>query len=250
MPRRSENKKTKTPLINEFNFVSGRMLAGKYEVVSRLGAGWEGEVYLVRERFTGIERTVKLFFPQRNPGDRAARFYAKKLHKLRHCPVIIQYHTQEVITCRGVAVTALVSEFVEGELLSAFLERQPRQRLAPFQAVHLLHALTAGIECIHATGEYHGDLHMDNIIVQRFGLGFDLKLLDLYHWRAPKKENIQQDVFDLIRIFYDALGGQQHYAGQPPAVKAIVRGLKRSLISARFRSAGQLREHLETMEWS
>lgn len=247
MARRSE--KTRPPVISEFNFVPGRVLAGKYEVVSRLGAGWEGEVYLVRERFTDIERTVKVFFPQRNLRDRAARFYAKKLHKLRHCPVIIQYHTQEVITCRGLPVTALVSEFVEGELLSAFIARQPGRRLAPFQALHLLHALTAGIECIHATGEYHGDLHMDNIIVQRFGLGFDLKLLDLYHWRAPKKENIQQDVFDLIRIFYDALGGQAYYAAQPEEVKAIVRGLKRSLISARFRTAGQLREHLETMEW-
>jgi hypothetical protein len=34
-----------------------------------------------------------------------------------------------------------------------------------------------------------------------------------------------------------------------PEVKAICRGLKRTLILKYFRSAGQLREHLETMEW-
>ena len=51
-------------------------------MVTLLGAGWEGEVYLVRERGTGIERTVKIFFPRRNPRDRTLRFYARKLHKL------------------------------------------------------------------------------------------------------------------------------------------------------------------------
>lgn len=242
--------RAKPPVVDEFNLRPGRVLAGKYEVISRLGAGWEGEVYLIRERVTGIERTAKLFFPQRNVNGRTSRFYAKKLHALRQCPVVIQYHTQDVITYRGIAVPLLVSEYVEGELLSSFIARQPGKRLPPFQATHLLHALATGIECIHRLGEYHGDLHMDNIMVQRFGLGFDLKLLDLFHWSAPKRTNIQQDVIDLIRIFYDALGGQAHYAKQPAEIKAIICGLKRSLITRKFKSAGHLRAYLGTMEWS
>lgn len=241
---------SRTPSIKAFNLAPGQVLAGKYEVLDRLGAGWEGEVYLIRERATGIERTAKLFFPQRNVRERTSRFYAKKLHALRQCPIVIQYHTQDVITYGGITVPLLVSEFVEGELLSRFIERQRGQRLLTFQAMHLLHALASGIECIHRLGEYHGDLHMDNIIVQRFGLGFDLKLLDLFHWSAPRRTNIQQDVFDLIRVFYDALGGQKHYARQPPEVKTIICGLKRSLITRKFGTAGELREHLETMEWS
>lgn len=242
--------KTKLPVVDAFGFRPGRVLAGKYEVVSCLGAGWEGEVYLIRERVTGIERTAKIFFPQRNVNGKTSRFYAKKLHTLRQCPVVIQYHTQDTITFRGLSVPILVSEFVEGELLSGFVERQPGKRLSAFPAMHLLHALATGIECIHRMGEYHGDLHMDNIMVQRFGLGFDLKLLDLFHWSAPKKANIQQDVFDLIRIFYDALGGQKYYSRQPQEIKAIICGLKRSLLTRKFKSAGQLREYLETMEWS
>ena len=46
------------PRIWSFNLHCGDCLAGKYQVVTLLGAGWEGEVYLVRERGTGIERTV------------------------------------------------------------------------------------------------------------------------------------------------------------------------------------------------
>ena len=67
----------------------------------------------------------------------------------------------------------MLSDFVEGELLSKFLKRQRGGRLSPFQGIHLLHALASGIECIHSLGEYHGDLHTENIIVTRFGLGFE-----------------------------------------------------------------------------
>ena len=239
----------KPPLIKTFDFAPGALLAGKYEVVTFLGAGWEGEVYLVRERATRIERTAKFFFPHRNPRDKASRFYAKKLHKLRQCPILIQYHTQELIRHRGVPVTFLVSDFVEGELLSDFLKRQPGNRLSPFQALHLLHTLAKGIARIHEMGDYHGDLHSDNVIVQRYGLGFELKLLDVFQWTTPKTRNIQDDVVELVRIFHEALGGQKHYARQPPEVKNICCGLKRSLILKKFRTAGQLTAFLETMEW-
>lgn len=241
--------KAKAPRISSFKLLAGTLLAGKYEVVLRLGSGWEGEVYLVRECGTRIERTVKIFFPRRNLGNRALRFYARKLHKLRHCPIVIQYHTRDTFVFNGLPVSFLVSEFVEGELLSDFLKRQSGRRLNPFQGVHLLHALAVGIELIHNVGEYHGDLHTDNVIVLRHGLGFELKLLDMFSWGSPNAENIQHDVFDLIRIFYDALGGQRWYRRQPQEVKDICKGLKRSLIAREFRSAGQLCQYLEMMEW-
>jgi len=217
-------KRARAPRIETFDLEPGDVLVGKYEVVSRLGRGWEGEVYLVSE-------------------------LAKKLHRLRHCAILIQYHTQETMDYQGIPVTFVVSEYVEGEPLSIFLERQPGKRLDPFQAFHLLHALAAGMESIHHLREYHGDLHTDNIIVRRAGLGFEVKLLDLYRWKSPRRENIQDDVCDLVRIFYDAVGGSKRYPKQPPEVKAICCGLKRSLILQKFSTAGQLRQRLETMQW-
>jgi len=235
--------------VTRFRLEPGQVLANKYEVVRRLGGGWEGEVFLLLERRTGIERAGKLFFPQRNQRDRAALFYAKKLHKLRHCPILIQYHGHETIYYQGKKVTLLVSDFVEGELLSAFLKRQRGKRLTVFEGLHLLHDLASGMESVHHVGEYHGDLHTDNVILKREGLSFDLKLLDMYQWRAPRLENIQDDVVDMVKIFYESIGGAKHYPNHPELVKEIVRGLKRSLILERFRTAGHLREWLETLEW-
>ena len=82
-------------VINNFDLKPGRILARKYEIIQPLGAGWEGEVFLVRERSTDIERAVKLFYPHRNLRDRTANFYARKLHKLRHCSIVIHYLTSE-----------------------------------------------------------------------------------------------------------------------------------------------------------
>jgi len=242
-------KKTKPIIVESFNFQPGRILAKKFEVVSKLGEGWEGEVYLVREQLTNIERAAKFFFPQRNPGNKAFKFYAQKLHKLRHCPILIQYFSQDTIIYRGVPITFLVSDFIEGELLSTFINRQPGKRLSAFQALHLLHALAKGIDAIHQMREYHGDLHTDNIIISRFGLNYDLKLIDMYYWQSAKYENIRHDVVSLIKVFHEALGGQKHYARQPDEVKAIICGLKSSLILNKFKTAGQLRDYIEHMQW-
>lgn len=235
--------------IESFDFLTGRILAKKYEVISKLGSGWEGEVYLIREIATGIDRAAKFFYPQRNINNRAANFYAKKLHILRHCNILIPYHTQETIRLQRMPITLLVSDYVEGDILSEFLKKQPGKRLHSFQGIHLLYSLAKGISEIHNLREYHGDLHSENIIVERHGLGFDLKLLDLYHWNVPRKQNIQDDICDMVKIFYDAIGGKKHYAKHPPAIKAICMGLKRGLILKKFRTAALLRDHLKTMQW-
>lgn len=236
--------------IKAFNFPPGRRIAGKYEVVSQLGQGWEGEVYKIREVGTDIERAAKVFFPHRNLKNRTANEFARKLHALRECPMIVQYYTRETMTVRREPVTVLISEFVEGELLSEYIARAPGKRLHVFQAVHLLHALAAGLESIHRMGEYHGDLHEDNIMVRRVGLSYELKLLDPFYWgHVSRRETRNDDILNLIRVFYDSLGGIKHYHKLPPEVKAICCGLKHSLILRKFRTVSALRIHLETMVW-
>ncbi|GJL83537.1 MAG: serine/threonine protein kinase [marine bacterium B5-7] len=232
-----------------FAFATGHILAGKYEVLEFLGGGFEGEVYKIRERGTRIERAAKVFYPKRNPNNRTAARYAKKLHKLRTCPILIHYHTYETIEHQDRQVTLFISEYVEGELLRSYAKRFRDRRMPLFQAVHLLHALAVGVESIHRMGEYHGDLHSENVIVERLGLTFDLKLLDLFHWGPANRDNRHHDICSMIRIFYDVLGGQKYYSRQPDSVREICCGLKQSLIRKRFKSASDLRLHIENRNW-
>ena len=233
-----------------FDLQSGRTVARKYEVVCFLGAGWEGEVYKIRERSTDIERAAKLFYPERNVRNKAANLYARKLHKLRDCPVVIQYHFQESIVLRGTPITVLISDYVEGELLESYIRRIPGKRLPLFQGIHLLHAMASGLESIHLAGEYHGDLHSENVIIRGLGLSYELKFLDFFHYGKTSREVRDDDTCNAIRIFYDAIGGSRHYRKHPKEIRQICCGLKRSLIVRKFRSASALRAHLEKQSWT
>ncbi len=247
--RPKRNDSLKPVRIESFHFQPGQRIGLKYDVISQIGQGWEAEVYLVRERETGIESAAKIFFPHRNPRNKVLKFYAKKLHKLRNCSALIRYQTLESFYHHGQLVTFLVSEYVEGQLLSDYLKRQPGRRLHFYQALHLLHSLAVGMEQVHQAREYHGDLHSENVIIQRHGLSFDLKILDLFHWDSPRPENIQDDVIFMIRLFYDVLGGAKHYPSLPSEVKEVICGLKATLIIKKFKTAGHLRRFLENMEW-
>ena len=239
----------KLQVIEEFNLQPGRQIAKKYMIVDLLGKGWEGEVYKIIEISTGIERAAKFFYPHRNVKNKVSKRYAQQLHKLRHCPIVIHYHTEETFTFRRIPITVLISEYVQGELLSDFIKQQKGKRITAFQALHCLYTLVQGLEQVHLHGEYHGDLHDENIIVSRYGIGFELKLLDSFHWPDSKRSNVQEDLINSIHILYNMVGGQKHYRNQPKVIKDICCGLKRSLILKKFRNTSQLREHLETLTW-
>ena len=235
--------------VRRFDFASGRKIAGKYEIERLLGSGWEGEVYAIVERATGIRRAAKFYYPHRDPMGKAAITYARKLDALRHCPILMQYHHQEVAYVKRRKVTVVISELVEGQKLSEFLLAQPGGRLSTFEALYVLHTLVKGIAPIHARGEYHGDIHDENIMIRRFGVGFDVKLLDFFDLGRPGKDKIRKDVLNLVEVFHAIVGGRARYSDQPKVVKDIIRGLKDSLILERFQSAGDIQRHLESLQW-
>src|SRR3712207_5492561 len=145
---------------------------------------------------------------------KAAIVYARKLDALRHCPILMQYHHQEIAYFKRKKVTVVVSELVEGQKLSEFLAAQPDQKLSTFEALHVLYVLAKGIAPIHARGEYHGDIHDDNIMIRRQGIGFEVKLLDFFDLGRPTKRKVCKDVLNLIQVFYALVGGRKHYPSQ------------------------------------
>ncbi len=232
-----------------FGFQPGDILADKYEIINFIGGGYEGQVFRIRELKTKIERAAKIFYPERNVRNRTVTTYAKKLHKLRNCPSLIQYHNIEKIEHEGKSLTVFISEYVEGQMLTNFLKGYRGKRLPIYQGLHLLYALTLSIESIHAAGEYHGDLHAGNVIIRHANYKFDIILLDLFHFGKSSKVNLQNDIIEIIKIFYDVIGGQKMYAKHPRFVKSICCGLKRTLILKKFRTASQLRKYLESNDW-
>ena len=137
---------------------------------------------------------------------------ARELERLRSCQAVVQYYHSETVQIHGGPVTCLISELVQGDVLTRFIARQPGRHLQTFEALHLLHALSSCLACIHDAREYHGDLHCDNVLVRRAGIKLELRILDFFHRGRGWRSAVRDDIVDAVRIFYDTLGGRRRYA--------------------------------------
>jgi len=233
-----------------FEFRPGRKVGARYVIEGLLGAGSEGEVYRIRELDTDIHRAAKFYFPHIDPTRRKFVRHAQRLNSLRNCPIVLQYHHSEVIKVRKEQVVALISDLCDGIPLEQWLRMHPGHTATPYQSLHILYALTRGLEAIHLLGHYHADVHSQNILIQPRGVRFELKLIDFFDWGKPARYKQQQDVRDAIAVFFECLGGVKCYAGLPPELKHIIAGRRHDLIRKRFPTTTALRQHLETFPWT
>jgi hypothetical protein len=235
--------------IDAFDFRPGRKIGPRYVIESKLGGGTEGEVFQIRELDTGIRRAAKIYYPHRDPKRRSATRHAQKLNKLRYCSIVLQYHHSEIITVKRQRCVAMISDLYAGTPLERWLHKHRRKCLTPYPALHVLYNLVRGLEAVHALGEYHADVHSQNILIQPRGVRYDLKLIDFYDWGRPAPFKQKQDIWDTIQVFFECLGGRTHYAKLPPEIKHILAGPRRDVMFKRFPTMTALRQHLETFEW-
>ena len=233
----------------KYDLRPGLTLGRNYYIVDFLGSGYEGEVYKVEERKTGIMRAAKIFYEGRQLDSRKLKSYAQKLYRLRHCPIVAQYHHRDIARVGRNQVEILISDLVDGDMLDSFVKSQPGRRLTSFEALHLLYALCSGLERVHFLGEYHGDIHSDNIIVRRRGISFDVQILDFFMRQGSKSAWIFEDVRDLVKLLFEMIGGEAGYKKAGPEIKEVIRGRRNDLLRKRFRTAGQMRLYLENLEW-
>ena len=232
-----------------FELTTGSVFGERYKVVQKLGAGSEGEVYQIAERSTGVHRAAKLFFLPPTEAGKQVVWSARKLDKLQHCPIVLHYHHTMRVDVRGQSVLCLISDLFDGVQLESFIQQQPGRRLHPFMALNLLHDIARGLEKIHAVGEYHGDVHSQNILVQQTGIYMNLRLLDFYDRGRPSKRLRRLDVLDAVRILYQCIGGRKHYSKAGDHIRYICCGMQASLIARRFPNVSTLRNHLESFDW-
>jgi len=142
----------------------GRVLDGKYEILSSLGTGGMGSVYRSRRVLIGDEVAVKLLHPRLTGDEKLVERFrreARAAAQLQH-PNVVTIH--DYGEARGPEAFAyIVMELVRGESLRALLRREGR--FAPARAVALMRDVCAGVGAAHRRGIVHRDIKPDNIIV-------------------------------------------------------------------------------------
>jgi len=154
----------------------GNRIADRYQVVSKLGAGAMGEVYLVEHVALGRKEALKVLHASHDDSpDLVARFRreARATNRLQHANIVCVYDFGQLPDGRFFITT----EYAEGETLDALL-----QRAGPFpvpRALHVLAQLAEAIDHAHSRGVIHRDLKPGNmVLVERRGQADVLKVLD------------------------------------------------------------------------
>jgi eukaryotic-like serine/threonine-protein kinase len=143
---------------------------GSYEVLSKLGEGGMGEVYLARDTKLGREVALKILPPQfASDPERLARFEreARALAALNHPRIAAIYGLEESGGQR-----VLVIELALGSSLAERLARGP---LPVREALAIARQIAEGVEAAHEKGILHRDLKPANIQVADQG---EVKILD------------------------------------------------------------------------
>lgn len=153
-----------------------------------------GDVYRARDARLGRDVALKTLPPVfASDPERLARFEreAKTLAVLSH-PNIAQIYGVEEIAAPGgePAMRALVMELLEGEDLSARINRGP---IPVAEALEIARQIAAGLAAAHESGIIHRDLKPDNIKISEQG---DVKVFDF----GLAKFDPSADGFDGITV--------------------------------------------------
>lgn len=150
------------------------IIAGKYRIEAKLGAGGMGTVYRATRLLIDDEVAIKVLHADQKDPTASDRFQreARAAARLKHANVV----TIHDFGITGEGLQYLVMELVEGESLRRMIKRQGF--LAPPAAVEIINQVCAALDDAHQHYVIHRDIKPDNIIISTTANGFRVKVLD------------------------------------------------------------------------
>lgn len=145
----------------------GEVLAGKYQIVGRLGAGGMGTVWRARSLWLDVDVAIKVLHEDQLDAHAAERLLreARATAKLGHPAIVRVFDFGET----DAGEPFLVMELLEGTPLSSWIEA--RGRVPAEQAVQMLLPVACALATAHAQRIVHRDIKPANILIVPDGAG-------------------------------------------------------------------------------
>ena len=200
---------------------------GKYQVLSNLGSGGFGTVFLAKDAW--IDKKVAIKVPHRQSGDFDDMLLEPRLLAALDHPNIVGIVTAE----RVEGVFFIVMEYVKGESLEAVLDRE--KSLDVPRALAYAVQILKGVEHAHENQILHRDLRPANVLVSESGIvkvaDFGTsRLLEKSHattvigsppYMAPEQFQgravLASDIYSVGVMLYQMLTGTLPYFSPNPA---------------------------------
>ncbi|GIX32346.1 MAG: hypothetical protein KatS3mg125_0302 [Lysobacterales bacterium] len=209
---------------------------GPYQVIAELGRGGMGAVYKAFEADLDRHVAIKVMSEALAHDPVVVERFLREARAMAALsdPHIIQIYT--IGTEEGQPYFAM--EYIEGESLSAKLKREGK--LAPAEALSILHQTALGLAAAHDRGVIHRDIKPGNLLLTRRGLvkiadfGIALSSRDFSRkltstgefvgtpgYLSPevclgKPVDARSDIFSLGIVFFEMLTGQIPFKDESP----------------------------------
>ncbi len=217
----------------------GKVLAGRYELLEKIGEGGMSRVYRGRDNLLRRSVAVKILKDQMT-GDadfiRRFRREAQAAAGLSHPHIVNVYDVGEENE-----IYYIVMEYVDGKNLKQYIRE--KGRLAVSEAVAIARQIAEALAQAHAAGVIHRDIKPQNILFSRdgqvkvadFGIaiaadGSTLTCSDdvfgSVHYFSPEQArgNLagkQSDLYSLGIILYEMVTGRVPFSGESPVSVAM-----------------------------
>ncbi len=201
---------------------------GPYQLISKLGEGGFGEVWLAHDSSGSSSRAVALKIPLKSEIDldgllQEATLWARATGH----PNVLEFLAARAFDGQVV----LVSEYAPDGSLEDWLERSNGRAPSVAAAVEMTRGILAGLEYLHSRGIIHRDIKPDNVLLlgstprlADFGISRVLKSTDksatfagTYEYMAPetfnRKRNQQTDLWSVGVMLYGMLSGRLPFEG-------------------------------------
>jgi serine/threonine protein kinase/TolB-like protein len=211
----------------------------EYEIVSLLGAGGMGQVYLARDARLKRQVAVKILSPQLTQNEQALRRFeheAQSASALNHPNILTIFEFGE-----SNGIHFMVSELVEGQTLR---QRLAARNLGVPEALDIASQIAGALCVAHEAGIIHRDIKPENIIIRPDGLvklldfgiaklaenhalhrtrGSDLTIAGLVmgtlKYMSPEQArgitiDRRTDIYSLGAVLYEMLAGREPFQGE------------------------------------
>jgi eukaryotic-like serine/threonine-protein kinase len=141
--------------------LEGRILDGRYQLGSLLGAGGMARVYVASDRVLERQVAVKVL----SPSDAQDPLFVERFRREARAAARLSHPNIVAVFDSGcdADLPYLVMEYVPGQSLAQLLARQGR--LAPRRAVELAIQVCGALAAAHAQGLVHRDIKPANVLV-------------------------------------------------------------------------------------
>ena len=248
--------------------VIGRVLGGRFRLVTRIGAGRFTDVYMAYDLASSRRVAVKLVSEDLLP-DGWAGFASRFLEAAGEAAAVSHPHLVAVQSWGDSDLGLyVVSDYMEGGSLQGMMDAG--HLLSPSQVLMVGLDITRGLEHIHGQDIIHGDIRPSNILFSRRGrarladLGTSWALsssetegalmarsvfsaIDAVRYASPEQAQAltpdhKSDVYSLVLVLTEALSGRVPFQSDDPEYTQMAKMSRQLDLAGQFDRLGRVLE--------